>query len=230
MPEFFSPLKRRAQYSLKRSKTGETFYSYEYYREHYRGEIADDCFCRCVYCDSHEMEVGGRESTELDHFRPWSRVEFVHLKDDPSNFHHSCGRCNRLKGPLWPSTHKTEPNDGVVGFVDPFAEDRRQYFRVNADGSLICLRHPATYLVKLFQLDRPLLKLLRVRRILREEVAAYIGKMLPEFEAAAKGSGTMSREQLGAAAHKLCEYQRLLDLCEAPLDKMRHRGAGFTNA
>jgi hypothetical protein len=53
-------------------------------------------------------------------------------------------------------------------------------------------------------------------------VAAYIEKMLPEFDAAAAaGGGTLSREQLGVAGRKLCEYQRLLDLCDAPLDKLR---------
>jgi hypothetical protein len=221
MPDFFAPLKRRAKYSLKQAQGTETFYSYEYYRDHFRGEIAEDCACRCVYCDSHEMEVGGRESMELDHFRPWSRAEFKHLKDNPANFHHACGRCNRLKGAKWPSTHKTEPHDGKVGFIDPFVDDRRRYFRVNADGSLTCQQHPATYLVKLLQLDRPLLKLLRVRRILRQEVAAYIEKVLPEFEAAATGGGTLSRDQLASAGRKLCEYHRLLDLCDAPLDKLR---------
>ena len=92
---------------------------------------------------------------------------------------------------------------------------------MNADGSLTCQQHPATYLVKLLQLDRPLLKLLRVRRILRQEVAAYIEKVLPEFEAAATGGGTLSRDQLASAGRKLCEYHRLLDLCDAPLDKLR---------
>jgi len=221
MPGFFAPLKRRAKYSVKQVDNVETFYSYEYYREHFRGEIAEACAYRCVYCDSHEMEVGGRESMELDHFRPWSRAEFKHLKDDPTNFHHACGRCNRLKGAKWPSTHKTDPHDGKVGFVDPFTDDRRRYFGVNADGSLVCQQHPAIYMVKLLQLDRPLLKLLRIRRMLRHEVADYIDKMLPEFAAAAAGGGTLSREQLGAANLKLCEYHRLLDLCDVPLDKLQ---------
>ena len=221
MPEFFAPLKRRAKYTVKQTNGAETFYSYEYYPEHFRGEIAEDCAGRCVYCDSHEMEVGGRESLELDHFRPWSRPEFKHLKDDPANFHHACGRCNRLKGAKWPSTQETEPHDGKAGFVNPFTDDRRRYFSVNEDGSLVCRQHPATYMVKLLQLDRPLLKLLRIRRMLRQEVKAYIEKMLPEIEAAAAGGGSLSKKQLAAEWLKLRNYQRLSDLCDTPLDKLR---------
>lgn len=220
-PDFFGPLKRLTAYTVKKTKRGVDFYSYEYYREHFRDEIAGQCACRCVYCDSHEREVGGRESMELDHFRPWSIPGFSHLKDDPANFHHACARCNRLKGAEWPSTHASEPHDGTAGFVDPFGDDRRKYFAVNSDGTLMCLRHPAAYMVKLLQLDRPLLTLLRLRRILRVEVADYIEKMLPEIEAAALGRGTLSREELATEWLKLKDYQRLLDLCDSPLDKLR---------
>lgn len=227
MIEFFAPLKRRAAYTVNRTKKGDKFYSYEYFREHLRDEIAEDCACRCVYCDSHEMHVGGRESMELDHFRPWSRPEFAHLKNDPANFHHACGRCNRLKGAAWPSTHETEPHDGTVGFVDPFTDDRRQYFDVRDDGTLVCKKHPATYIAKLLQLDRPLLKLLRLRRILRAELAAYVETMDLEMAAVTAGEGSLTPEQMAAAWFKVREYQRLLDLCDAPLDSQRRHLASL---
>jgi len=217
--EFFAPLGRRAAYSMK--KNGGEFYSYEYYREHFRDEIAEQCECRCVYCDSHESEVGGRESMELDHFRPWSLPAFAHLKDDPSNLHHACGRCNRLKSAKWPSTSATEPHDGLVGFIDPFADDRRLYFTVSGDGSLLSNQHPATYMVRLLQLDRPLLKLLRLRRILRAEILAYITRMMPEIDAAAAGGGSLTRKQLAREWKKLADYHRLLNLCDAPIDQLR---------
>lgn len=217
-PEFFGPLRRRAKYS---TKSTTEYYTYEYYRAHFRDEIAVDCCERCVYCDSHENEVGGRESMELDHFRPWSRAEFTHLRDDPHNFHYACGRCNRLKGAHWPSTDKGAAHDGVIGFVDPFNDERRQYFGVNADGMLSCKKHPATYVTKLLQLNRPLLRMLRVRRMLRLEVAAYIEKMLPEIKAAASGGGRLTREQLATEWLKLHDYQRLLDLCDAPIQTLR---------
>ncbi len=216
--EFYAPLTRRSSYRTKRN--GD-FYSFEYYREHFRDEIAEDCTERCVYCDCHENEVGGREAMELDHFRPWSRPEFKHLKNDPTNFLHTCGRCNRLKGANWPSTDPNAPHDGVVGFIDPFGCDRRQYFRVDGDGGLLCRQPPAVYIASLLALDRPLLKLLRLRRILRHQVVAYINKVLPEFEAALAGEGTLSREELAEAGIKLCEFNRLLSLCDVPLDALR---------
>lgn len=216
--EFFAPLRRRSQYSVKAD--GE-FYSFEYFREKFRHEIAEDCNGRCVYCDCHENEVGGRESMELDHFRPWSRPEFKHLKNDPTNLNHACGRCNRLKGANWPSTNPNAPDDNVVGFIDPFGCDRRHYFGVDENGGLICHQPPAIYLASLLALDRPLLRLLRLRRIIRHQVVAYINKMLPEFEAAVAGEGTLSREEIAEASIKLCEYNRLLSLCDAPLDALR---------
>jgi hypothetical protein len=216
---FFLPLEKRPAFTVK---ADGSFYSYEYYRQCFRDEIAEQCQGRCVYCDSHEIEVGGRESMEIDHFRPWSRPEFAHLKDDPRNFHHACGRCNRLKGVVWPNCSSETCHDGLVGFVDPFAEDRRLYFNVAADGELICLRHPASYLSRLLQLNRPLLKLLRMRRILRHAVTSYIESVLPEIEAAERGQGSLSREELAAACKKLCDYNRLIDLCDAPLQRQFH--------
>ncbi len=214
MSEFFLQLKRRSKYSTK--PNGE-FYSYEFFREHCREEIASDCDGRCVYCDSHEMEVGGRESMELDHFRPWSRAEFSHLKNDPNNFHHSCGRCNRLKGSCWPSTHPSNPHDGVAGFIDPFADDRRLYFEVKTDGTLEGKRPPAAYMIKLLQLNRPLLTLLRLRRMLKAELAAYVEKMDIEIKAVLADGGNLKREQLAQEWVRFRELQQLIELCEAPL-------------
>jgi hypothetical protein len=215
--EFFPLLKRRPKYT---TKNDQEFYSYAHYRQNFHHEIAEDCQERCVYCDSHEHEVGGRESMEIDHFRPWSEPRFAHLECDPINFHHSCGRCNRFKGERWPSTHEASSHDGLVGFVDPFGDDRRKYFAVKEDGALVCLQHPAAYMMKSLHLDRPLLRLLRMRRILRRELKAYIEKMIPELQATVAGAGTLSKEEIAAASLKIIEYQRLLDLCDAPLSQL----------
>ena len=158
---------------------------------------------------------------ELDHFRPWSTPAFAHLKNDPSNLHHACGRCNRLKSANWPSTSATESHDGLLGFIDPFADDRRLYFAVNGDGSLVCKQHPAKYMARLLQLDRPLLRLLRLRRILRSKISAYITEMLPEIEAVNAGGGSLTREQIAKEWKKLADYHRLLDLCDAPIAKLK---------
>jgi hypothetical protein len=40
---------------------------------------------------------------------------------------------------------------------------------------------------------------------------SFINRMLPELEAAKDGEGSLSREQLAEAAHKLCDFHRLLN-------------------
>ena len=157
---------------------------------------------------------------ELDHFRPWSIQRFAHLKDSPLNFHHACGRCNRLKSDHWPCAHASLCHDGTTGFVDPFGDDRRSYFRVELDGTIVALQNPGSYLIKLLQLERPLLKLLRLRRILRRKIATHIENILPEIKAAANGHGNLSREELAREWLKLLEYYRLLDLCDVPVREL----------
>lgn len=200
--EFFPSLKRRTNYAAK-SSGGR--YAYRYYRENFQHEIAEDCLCRCVYCDSHEAEMGGREQMQIDHFRPYTRAGFEHLEDAPENFHHACVRCNSLKSDKWPSTHPTEPHDGTVGFVDPFADDRRRYFRVAEDGELVPLQHPAEYLIRVLALNRRHLKLLRLRRIYLGLLDEYAAERLPRWDAARRGEG-MTLEEL---ADEFAEYRRL---------------------
>ena len=72
-------------------------------------------------------------------------------------------------------------------------------------------------LAKLLQLDRPLLKLLRLRRILRTELAAYVETMHLKIRAVAEGEESLTAEQVAAEWLKLREYQQLLELCDAPL-------------
>lgn len=206
-PEFFPALKRRANYAAK--SNGER-YAYRYYRENFQHEIAEDCVSRCVYCDSHEDEMGGREQMQIDHFRPYTRAGFEHLEDAPENFHHACVRCNSLKSDKWPSTHPTEPHDGIVGFVDPFADDRRRYFKVADDGELVPLQHPAEYLIRVLALNRRHLKLLRLRRMLHSQLRTYFAENIARWEKSKRGEEVMTADEL-ADVLKRCE--RLYLLC-----------------
>jgi hypothetical protein len=204
---FFPSLRRRAKYS---TKGDGQFYRYSYFRKIFQNEIAEDCLCKCVYCDSHENEMGGRDLMQIDHFRPYTRQGFEGLENDPHNFNHACGRCNLLKSDKWPSTHPTDPHDGVVGFIDPFADDRRLYFSVESDGELTPLRPPAKYLIRVLALNRPHLKLLRTRRIYQLKLRFFFAENLPRWEEAAQGKGKMTKEQLGKA---LIECKRLCEQC-----------------
>jgi 5-methylcytosine-specific restriction endonuclease McrA len=206
---FFPLLKRRAKYS---TKPNGQFYSYRYFRENFQHEIAEDCLSRCVYCDSPETETGGREQMQLDHFRPYSRKGFESLEDDPENLHHSCGRCNLLKSDKWPSTHPTEPHDGVAGFIDPFADDRRKYFSIENDGELTPVQAPAMYLVRVLALNRPHLKLLRQRRIYRKQLNDFIAKNVFAWEKLAVSSDVLT-EREKELLKSLREIKRLYDQC-----------------
>jgi hypothetical protein len=70
-------------------------------------------------------------------------------------------------------------------------------------------------------MNRPLLKRLRLRRMLRAELNTYVTKMLPVWDAAAKGKGNLSQEALGRCILTILDYQRLMDLCDAPLTALR---------
>ncbi len=205
--QFFRRLARRAAYA-QRSET--ECHPYAHYRAHYHHEIAEDCAERCVYCDSHEGEVGGRDAMQIDHFRPHSRAEFEHLKDVPTNFHHSCARCNNWKRAKWPSTASNHCHDGRAGFVDPFTDDRRRYFEILPDGEVRGLNPVGNYLIRLFALNRPFLRLLRLRRILRAQLENYRREREPKWDAALRGESALTIEQL---ATEFAEFRRLHSLC-----------------
>jgi len=157
---FFPRLKRQDSYPVK---SDGTFYVYAHYREH----IAIDCQHRCVYCDAHADEVGGAEAMQLDHFRPESFDEFLLLINDPRNLHYACGRCNLWKSDWWPARGTDATHNGRDGFIDPFAEDRLEYFEVALNGEIRALQPPAGYIVRLLRLDREFLRKLRYLRLLR---------------------------------------------------------------
>ena len=125
-------------------------------------------------------------------------------------FHHACVRCNSLKSDKWPSKSPTEPHDGTVGFIDPFSDDRRRYFKVADDGELLPLRPPALYLIRVLALNRRHLKLLRLRRILNSQLRAYFAENSERWTKAARGEGGMTLEEAGQA---LMECKRLFELC-----------------
>ena len=200
---FFGRLVRRDAYTKKKDGT---FYAYASYRSSFHHEIAEDCLCRCVYCDSHEDELGGRDAMEIDHFRPHSYTEFARLKDDPSNFHHSCGICNSLKSDWWESTDPKACHDGNLGFIDPFADLRSDYFKVESDGTLTAAKPPARYIIELLELNRPHAKKLRLRRLLKAELDLKMIKVLSELEAAKlRGEPSMDLMSEAVALVQLCQ-------------------------
>jgi hypothetical protein len=154
---------------------------YEY--AHYRTHIAADCQRRCVYCDANEDEVGGAETMQIDHFRPESFPEFEHLINDPLNLHYACTRCNLWKSNNWPARGTPHTHDGINGFVDPFVEDRLNYFSITPDGQVEPLRPPANYIIGLLHLKREFLRKVREKRLLVLKWRALRNKLKAELQA-----------------------------------------------
>ena len=191
---FFPRLQRREFYRLTKSR--------KYYSDYqiYKQEIREDCLGRCVYCDSHENELGGSEFMNLDHFRPAKYEEFKPLANDPNNLVWSCCVCNRNKWHHWPALGAEGTVVGNEGFIDPFEEDRREYFEVRQDGKIIALKPPATYIINLLVLNR---KTAKLRRQYRHQ--AY--QLLPKVEA--------EITKLEQSSNPSDEEKRMLELLRA---------------
>lgn len=195
---FFVQLTRLGGYP---TKDDGSHFSYNRYRLH----IAADCGQRCVYCDMHENEVGGPESMQLDHFRPESFREFEHLANDPLNLHYACGRCNLFKSNHWPARGTPYTHDGESGFIDPFVENRAEYFRIRSDGTIEPVKPPARYIIGLLHLDREHLRKLRLLRILVAELRARKAVLLAELDAGKQVETSRFRQILEA-------YDRVIGL------------------
>ena len=88
----------------------------------------------------------------------------------------ACPVCNNKKADDWPAYGKTHGGsiDGKAGYVDPFADNRSDYFEVFPDGSLYPLKPPAGYMIRVLLLNRPAMKRLRYRRIQLHELLSTL--------------------------------------------------------
>ncbi|MEW6499702.1 MAG: HNH endonuclease [Cyanobacteriota bacterium] len=150
------------------------------YTDKFREEIRQDCQRRCVYCDIHEMEAGGKESMTLDHLRP--QKKYAALQRDPKNLLWACLKCNNLKGDDWPAYGLADGAtiNGEAGYIDPLEVDRRDYFELMDDGSFKARKVPAAYIIYSLALNRPFLRYIRRRRDLIYESLLLLEK---HFEA-----------------------------------------------
>jgi 5-methylcytosine-specific restriction endonuclease McrA len=185
---FFPHLRRRCEYSKTRS--GGYYADYSTYRQ----EIREDCMGRCVYCDTHENETGGAESMELDHFRPKKYPEFADLINDPHNLVWACRGCNHFKGPHWPALGSDGTVNGDEGFIDPFAENRLDYFQVSPGGKIDSIRPPGNYIIKLLALNRFSRKRLRELRIIKESWITEFQKEIKKLQHLVKTEKKLSSE------------------------------------
>lgn len=147
---YFPTLQRRSTYVVR-----------SHYK-HYRQDIRIDCLGRCVYCDAHENELGGEECMTLDHFKPQNH--FRSLQNDPTNLVWACIKCNGFKQNYWPAIGTSNIVSRGMGFIDPFLENRFEYFDILQDGSFKALKAPADYLIRTLKLNRTGAKKVRENR------------------------------------------------------------------
>lgn len=206
MPTFFGALMRRKEYDV--DPVSGVYYKYEYYRT----VIAEDCQCRCVYCDSHEDRIGGREAMQIDHFRPWNKAfgeekerKFAHLKNHPENLLHSCAVCNRFKSARWPTNNPDLPHDDAVGWIDPFLEPRSNFLVVEKDGTVLPCKLLGKYLISTLRLNRPLLKRQRELQQLLDKINVDHGD---KFRATIKNEPNSEHARTAKFALELLDLMR----------------------
>ena len=199
---FFSKLRRRKQYRIK--SNGEHYASHREYRQ----EIRQDCLGRCVYCDLHENEMRGQTVMEIDHFRP--RGKFPELANKPHNLVWSCADCNRQKSDYWPALGTNDAFVGNEGFIDPFEENRSDYFKVRSDGSIIPLKPPAGYIVEQLLLNYITPKTKRQLRYRAHQLIPTLERKIAKLEQ----KNSLSDEE----ANTLSTFQELKANCQIQLD------------
>jgi hypothetical protein len=171
---FFPNLPPRNNYRTKQN--GDYYSDYRVYRK----AIRKNCLGRCVYCDIHENENGGQANMQLDHFRP--KEKFHRLRNNPTNLHWSCAECNRLKSDYWPAENPDSTINGEQGFIDPFTESRKDYFKVDSNGELVPLKAPATYKIELLALNRECRKSARKNRLVSFNLLIKLRKQIAEID------------------------------------------------
>jgi len=208
---FYPLLIRRNKY--KTTNSGKFYADYhEYYLE-----IEEDCKRRCVYCDIFLDEIGG-DGMHLDHFRPHSIPSFYHLKSNPNNLVLACPVCNILKSDIWIADVDSDLSyneDG--GFIDPFIDNRNDFFEIKNNGDINSKKIPASYIIELMKLKRASRIQLRRNRILKFETLSLvdrIGKKIEDLLNCLENDNVTveTRSQYISRCKELIEMNRLLKI------------------
>ena len=102
--------------------------------QHHKPNLKIDFNNRCGYCDDHDK---WRNSFyEIDHFVPKKYLLDAELADY-DNLVYSCRYCNNSKRHKWPTDDREIPNDGIVGFVQPWTTDYSNHFKRDDKGRII---------------------------------------------------------------------------------------------
>lgn len=136
----------------------------------YKVYLRQDFHYVCVYCRTHENELGGPRIFAVEHFRP--KDHFPDLATDYTNLLYACAVCNSFKLADW---HDGDPLTCEKGYLDPCHHDYDDYFSVTEkytiDGRIACAR----YMIQRLRLNRrQLIKLRRSRAEEEQEFSEFI--------------------------------------------------------
>ena len=122
----------------------------------------------------------------------------------------SCTSCNRQKSDHWPAFGSNDTVVGNEGFIDPFEENRLDYFEVRRDGAIMPLKPPAKYIEIRLGLNRSFPK--RTRR-LRYEAHQHVRKLEKDIAKLEKSNSLTSEEtaELSRLQEKKVHIQARLD-------------------
>lgn len=109
--------------------------------EDYRGDLRQDFFERCGYCDDPDHFRGGYH---IDHFAP--QVDFGHLTNDYSNLIYSCPVCNMAKGRDWVTDSCDISCTDSEGYINPCEETYDNNFERDEFGEIVALTPVAEYM------------------------------------------------------------------------------------
>jgi hypothetical protein len=148
----------------------------------WKEQVAEECYHQCVYCAIPEGPWGGIDHYHIDHYRPKSKKEFEHLKDDICNLFYACPVCNRFKHDDWPG----EPVDlNRICYPDPSQVDYSVLFELSDLYTLSSPYVAGVYLIERLYLNRPQLIYERRESSLKErqiELMAEVRQLLRKVD------------------------------------------------
>lgn len=165
----------------------------------------------CVYCLSHEAEVGSGAAFggfEIEHFRPKSlRRELRHRYD---NLLWACRACNLAKGGTWPSL---ELEQAGYRFVDPSREGLGKHIELAGYDQVAPKTAAGSYVVKKLDLNSTLHTF---RRRERNEKIRRLETVRATLDALDKKAAAIpDAETLSEIGGLIVELRRELEVLEA---------------
>jgi hypothetical protein len=174
--------------------------------EEQRACLRLDFAFRCVYCLSHEREVGPGYrygGFEIEHFRPKGKKDFRHLRHIYKNLLWACATCNRAKGKRWPTAELLSQGNR---FVDPSVEGMGKHVELSGLDDIGHRSQAGWYIIRMLNLRSSTHRERRRERNERAKKYELVKAVLEQQEAAVNDLRTEGQDT--SAAMKLVEVQR----------------------